>query len=73
MPDLKPDDSLEPSMRSRSLGIALGVTELLFIAGIALLASGLWLEYGLGVCLWVSGAVVIAAAFFNSADDWFKR
>lgn len=66
MPNNKPGDSLETSNHARSLGIALGVTELLFIAGITLLATGIWLEFGAGYALAVSGGLMVYTAFYNA-------
>lgn len=65
----QPDESLETPMRSRSLGIALGVTEYLFIAGLILLAVGLLLTYGFGVSLLGCGGVLIFTAFYNAKQE----
>jgi len=63
----KPGDSLDkPFNTSRSLGIALGVSELLFIAGILLLAFGVFLTFGVGWSLAVTGGVLIITAFYNA-------
>lgn len=63
----KPGDSLDkPFMRMRSLGIALGVSEILFIAGILLLAVGVFLTFGVGWSLTVTGGVLISTAFYNA-------
>lgn len=66
MPKLKPDDPLETSNTARSLGIALGVTEYLFLAGIVLLATGTVLVFGFGYGLIVTGSVLIVAAFYGA-------
>lgn len=66
MPNRKPDDPLEPSMRSRSLGIALGVTEFLFIAGLVLLAPGVTLVFGYGWTLIICGGILVCTAFYNA-------
>lgn len=65
MPNKKTDDSLETSNTTRSLGIALGVTEFLFIAGIALLSTGLTLVFGYEWALMVCGGVLLGTAFYN--------
>lgn len=62
---MKPDDSLETSNKTRSLGIAFGVTELLFIAGILLLATGVTLVFGYEWALITSGGVFLGTAFYN--------
>ncbi|MBN8654822.1 MAG: hypothetical protein J0M11_03730 [Anaerolineae bacterium] len=63
----KPGDSLDkPFNTSRSLGEALGVSELLFIAGILLLAFGVFLNFGVGWSLTVTGGVLILIAFYNA-------
>ena len=62
----KPDDPLEPSNTARSLSIALGVTEYLFLAGIVLLATGTALVFGFGWRLIVTGALLVFAAFFGA-------
>lgn len=63
MPNQKPEDSLDTPMRSRSLGVALGVTELLFIAGILLLAIGCWLLFGGPWTVFVVGAVLVVTSW----------
>lgn len=62
----KPGRSSDSLMRLRSLGIALGVTEYLFIVGIFLLATGCVLVFGFGVALMVIGSVILATAFYNA-------
>lgn len=61
-----PGDSLETLQRARSLGIALGVTELLFLAGITLLAVGVFVVFGIGWSLTVTGGALIFTAFYNA-------
>ena len=53
-------------MRTRSLGIALGVSEILFIAGISFLAIGIFVNYGIGWSLTVTGAALVFTAFYNA-------
>ena len=58
----KPDDSLDTSNMSRSLGIALGVQDFMFIAGILLLAVGLFFCFGWGeAALGVGLALLVTA------------
>jgi hypothetical protein len=66
MPNIKPGDSSEPSNVSRSLSMVLGVQDYLFIAGISLLAIGVWLVFGVGWAVLVAGAVLVVAAFFSA-------
>lgn len=58
MTNSKTDDSLETSNGSRSLSIALGVQDYLFIAGIILLSSGVTLVFG-----WVWMLIVLGSVF----------
>jgi len=53
---------------SRSLGIALGVTEFLFLVGLVLLTTGVSLAFSIAHALWVCGAVLIVAAFYNAGQ-----
>lgn len=69
MPNNKPGDPSETSNTTRSLGIALGVTELLFLIGITLLATGTALVFGFGYGLIVTGAVLVITAFY---DAWIE-
>lgn len=62
----KPEDSLETPQPLRSLGIALGVSEFLFLAGILLLAIGVFVTFGAGWSLTVTGGVLIVTAFYNA-------
>lgn len=65
----KPGESLETPMRSRSLGIALGVTEYLFISGLILLAVGLFYWFGLAVACAVCGGVLVVTAWIDAVVD----
>lgn len=62
----QPDKSLELPMRSRSLSIALGVTEYLFITGLILLAVGLFYQFGFGVASAVCGGVLVVTAWIDA-------
>ena len=53
---------------SQSLGIALGVTEYLFLAGLVLLAFGVSLAYSAAHGGIVCGVVLIGAAFYNAGQ-----
>jgi hypothetical protein len=66
MQNIQPDGPLENQNNSRSLGIALGVTEYIFILGLLLLASGIYLSFGLGPALISTGCVLIFAGFYNA-------
>lgn len=68
-PSNQPDESLENPMRSRSLGIALGVTELIFIAGLLLLATGLFLVLDWPGVLMAVGFGLIVMAAVNSLQE----
>ncbi len=68
-PSNQPDESLENPMRSRSLGIALGVTELIFIAGLLLLATGSFLVFGWSGVLMAVGFGLIVMAAVNSLQE----
>lgn len=56
------------STHKRSLGIALGVTEFLFLVGLVLLATGVSLEFSIPYGLMAGGVVMIVAAFYNAAQ-----
>jgi cytochrome c biogenesis protein CcdA len=62
----RPEESLEHPKHSRSLGIALGVTEYLFILGLLTLATGISLVFGGEWAAIVIGAVMIVTAFYNA-------
>lgn len=63
MPNKKPDESLEPSNTSRSLGVALGVQDFMFIAGFLLLAVGLVPTFGWAITAAVLGAVLVVTVW----------
>ena len=65
----QPEKSLETPMRSRSLGIALGVTEYLFITGLILLAVGLFLKFGFDVACAVCGGALVITAWIDAVVD----
>lgn len=66
MPKTKPEESLENPNSSRSLGVALGVTECFFILGLLLLAYGIFLTFGVAWSLTSTGAILIFSAFYNA-------
>ena len=64
-----PEQSLEKNIKpARSLGIALGVTEILFLAGLGLLATGVSLAYSPAHALIVCGVLLVIAAFYNAGQ-----
>ena len=64
MPNVKPGESSEKPIRSRSLDMVLDVA--IYILGLLLLAVGIWLTYGLGLSLSVTGVVLLLTAFYNA-------
>lgn len=66
MPKMMPEESLIHPNRSRSLGIALGATEVIYLLGLVLLATGSALVFGFEIALMVAGGVMILTAFYNA-------
>lgn len=60
---MKPEEPHENQEKSRSLGIALGVTEFIYLLGVLLLATGAWLVFGFGWALLITGAVFVVSAW----------
>lgn len=56
---MPPEATSTPNKISRSLGIALGVTEIMYLLGLAMLATGISLSYGIAWALIVVGAVLL--------------
>lgn len=46
-----------------------GATEIMYLAGVVFLFSGLWIWQGLGIALTVCGAALMGSSLFN---DWLK-
>ena len=65
MPEQSPEKNIRPA---RSLGIALGVTEILFLAGLGLLATGVSLAYSVPHALMICGALLVFSAFYNAGQ-----
>lgn len=63
MPNLQPEQALKNQNSSRSLGIALGATEIIFLLGLCFLATGSWLVFGGPVTVLVVGAVLVVTAW----------
>lgn len=64
MPDRTPDTK----QNSRSLSIALGVTEWIFLLGLALLAAGISLLVGFKWALVVTGLYLLRVAETNARE-----
>jgi hypothetical protein len=63
MPNKKPEETLEQPKYSRSLGIALGATEIVFLLGLCLLAASLVLVFGFAIAGVVIGAVLVVTSW----------
>ena len=63
-----PDQTPKTNKVSRSLGIALGVTETIYLLGLGLLAAGISLAYSIAWALIAVGIVLLFTAFKN-ADE----
>lgn len=61
---LKPGESSEHPIRSRSLDMVLDVA--IYILGLLLLAGGIWLNFGAGWSLTVTGLALLLTAFYNA-------
>ena len=62
MPNKQPEQPSDIHNRSRTFGISIGVTEIFFICGIALLAAGVFLAFGFVWTMIVIGAFLVLAA-----------
>jgi hypothetical protein len=58
----------QPKKVSRSLGISLGVTEVMYLLGLLSLATGISLTFGPAWALIAVGAVLLVTAFRNAAE-----
>jgi hypothetical protein len=63
MPKLKPGESLDEPKRARSFGISIGATEFIFLAGLAMLAAGVWLAFGFFAALMAGGGVLVVTSW----------
>lgn len=63
-----PEKTPKPTYVSHSLGIAFGVTEIIYILGLILLAAGISLRYGFEWALIAVGALLLFTAFKNAKE-----
>lgn len=60
-----PGETPKTNTVSRSLGVALGVTEIMYLLGLLSLASGISLQFGIAWALIVTGAALSATSIYN--------
>lgn len=63
MPKTKSEETLDTQNNSRSLGIALGATEIVFLLGLVLLTTGSLLVFGVQFSVFLIGAVLVVSAW----------
>lgn len=63
-----PEATSQTKTHSRSFGISIGVTESIYLLGLAFLATGISLAFDIPKALIVVGVVLIYTAFRNAAE-----
>lgn len=63
-----PEATPKTKTSSRSFGISIGVTEAIYLLGLAFLALGISLAFDVPKALIVIGSVMIFTAFRNAAE-----
>lgn len=64
-----PEATPKTKTSSRSFGISIGVTEAIYLLGLAFLALGISLAFDVPKALIVVGCVLIVTAFYNAKED----
>jgi cytochrome c biogenesis protein CcdA len=64
-----PEETLKKPIRSRSLGISLGVTEIFFLLGLLTLAAGSYLAFSWAGALISTGVCFVVTAWVNALQD----